>query len=93
MILTYDEFGGQYDHVSPPGTTGAVPGRPPVRPGNTDSGTRDQPSLKSKFVVDHVEHDTTAILTTIEKRWNLGRDENRNRRTWSLPRQYAAHGL
>ena len=23
------------------------------------------------FVVDHVEHDTTSILTTIEKRFNL----------------------
>jgi phospholipase C len=29
------------------------------------------PLLKSDFVVDHVEHDTTSILTTIEKRWNL----------------------
>ena len=72
VIVTYDEFGGQWDHVSPPGTVGGVPGaHDKWGPGTRIPALVLSPLLKSDFVVDHVEHDTTSILTTIEKRWTL----------------------
>lgn len=63
VIVTYDEFGGQFDHV-----------RPPTKPGISDQwgpGTRIpalvvSPLLKHDFAVDSTSHDTTSILTTIE---------------------------
>jgi phospholipase C len=66
IIVTYDEFGGQWDHVSPPGkgsdTRGAHDKWGP--------GTRIPAVLISKrfnhSAVDHDEHDTTSILSTIE---------------------------
>jgi phospholipase C len=73
VIVTYDEFGGQWDHVPPPGQ-GA----------NNDTGPHDvwgpgtripaltiSPHLKGDFVVDSAEHDTTSILATIEHRYGL----------------------
>jgi len=72
VIVTYDEFGGQWDHVAPPGTIGGVPGaHDKWGPGTRVPALVVSPLLKSDFVVDHVEHDTTSILTTIEKRWNV----------------------
>jgi acid phosphatase len=72
VIVTYDEFGGQWDHVPPPGQ------------GTTNSGPHDQfgpgtripaliiaPGLESTFSVDSKEHDTTSILATIEHRFGL----------------------
>jgi phospholipase C len=69
IIVTYDEFGGQWDHVSPSGT--------PPNPGPHDvfgPGTRIPalifaPSIRSG--VDHTQHDTTSILATIEHRFGL----------------------
>ena len=72
VIVTYDEFGGQADHVAPPGTVGGVPGpHDKFGPGSRLPALVLSPMLKSDFVVDSVEHDTSSILTTIEKRWNL----------------------
>jgi acid phosphatase len=72
VIVTYDEFGGQADHVAPPGTSGGIPGaHDKFGPGTRIPALVLSPSLKADFVVDHVEHDTTSIMTTIEKRWNL----------------------
>jgi phospholipase C len=70
VIVTYDEFGGSWDHVLPP---------PHQRQGSSTlthdvfgPGTR-VPSLliAKKFrhsTVDHVDHDTTSILKLIEER-------------------------
>jgi acid phosphatase len=71
VVVTYDEFGGQADHVAPPGQ------------GN-DSGPHDQwgpgtripaliiaPRIRGNFAVDHTLYDTTSILATIERRWDL----------------------
>ena len=72
VVVTYDEFGGQWDHVAPPGTKGGVPGPHDIwGPGTRIPALVVSPALKSDFVVDHVEHDTLGVLTTIERRWKL----------------------
>jgi len=72
VIVTYDEFGGQADHVSPPGTVGGIPGpHDKFGPGTRIPALVISPMLGADFAVDSVEHDTSSILTTIEKRWNL----------------------
>jgi phospholipase C len=70
VLVTYDEFGGTWDHVAPPGQ------------GNHDGpadaygpGTR-VPALViggplRKSAVDHTSYDTTSVLATIEHRWHL----------------------
>ena len=70
IVITYDEFGGAWDHVSPPHDPGS---------GTSDKwgpGTRIpamviSPQLHKKAVVDSTPHDTTSILATIEHRWGL----------------------
>ena len=91
VIVTYDEFGGQWDHVSPPGQ------------GN-DNGPHDQwgpgtrvpalvlgPHLKGPFVVDHTEYDTTAVLATIEQRYGLAPLSSRDAAMNSLSNVFDAH--
>jgi acid phosphatase len=70
VVVTYDEFGGQWDHVSPPGM------------GKT-RGAHDQfgPSTRIPAVligsplarsgVDHRVYDTTSIMATIEHAFGL----------------------
>ena len=64
VVVTYDEFGGQWDHVAPPrqGTDGVHDQYGP--------GTRVPALLISKSFqrsgVDHTSYDTTSILATIE---------------------------
>jgi acid phosphatase len=68
VVVTYDEFGGAWDHVPPP-----------KGPGVSDTwgpGTRVpamvlSPQLHQKAAVDHTSHDTTSILSTIEHRWGV----------------------
>ena len=83
VVVTYDEFGGAWDHVPPPG-----PGSPTAGPHDKwGPGTRVPalivaPELPGNFVVDHAEHDTTSILATIEHRFGVapltGRDATVN---------------
>jgi phospholipase C len=66
VVVTYDEFGGQWDHVSPPG-----PGSPTVGVYDQEGpGTRLPALLVSKSFnrsgVDHTVYDTSSILATIE---------------------------
>jgi phospholipase C len=67
IIVTYDEFGGQWDHASPPGT--------PDNPGPHDAygpGTRIPTLLISAGLTSGVlksQHDTSSILATIEHRF------------------------
>jgi acid phosphatase len=66
VVVTYDEFGGQWDHVPPPGTGSPTPGvHDQMGP-----GTRIPALLLSKSFkrsgVDHTSYDTTSILATIE---------------------------
>jgi phospholipase C len=64
IIITYDENGGRWDHVSAPDANGLW-----------GDGTRVptiviSPYAKQGFV-DHTQHDTLSILSTIEKRFDL----------------------
>jgi len=72
VILTYDEFGGFFDHVNPPKIDRFGPGSriPAIIIG---------PFAKKKFV-DHTQYETVSLLAFIEKRWGLAplaeRDKN-----------------
>jgi acid phosphatase len=72
IIITYDEHGGFWDHVAPPVGDKWGPGlRVPT--------IVISPFAKTGFV-DHTPYDTSSILATIEKRWNIppltSRDQN-----------------
>src|SRR3954451_17218574 len=71
VIVTYDEFGGQWDHVSPPGQGNENGPHDLFGPGTRIPALVIAPGLKSNFVVDSKEHDTTSILATIEHRFDL----------------------
>lgn len=71
VIVTYDEFGGQWDHVSPPGQGNSNGPHDLFGPGTRIPTLIFAPGLKSDFVVDSKEHDTTSILATIEHRYGL----------------------
>jgi len=71
VIVTYDEFGGQWDHVTPPGQ-GGTPGAHDIwGPGSRIPLLVISPFLRGDFVVDHTQYDTTSILATIERRFGL----------------------
>ncbi|MDR7360718.1 alkaline phosphatase family protein [Nocardioides marmoribigeumensis] len=63
VVVTYDEFGGQWDHVSPP--TGDAWG-----PGTRIPAMVIGRSL-TRSGVDHTRYDTTSILATIERSFGL----------------------
>jgi acid phosphatase len=63
VVVTYDEFGGWWDHAAPPKADRWGP------------GTRIPALIVSPYakhgVVDHTEYDTTSILRFITDRWKL----------------------
>ena len=63
VVITYDEFGGQWDHVAPP--KGDMFG-----PGTRIPAIIISPYAKKGFV-DHTQYDTTSILRFVTHRWNL----------------------
>ena len=71
VVVTYDEFGGQWDHVPPPGQGDNNGPARPVGPRNPRPALVVAPHLKGRFVVDHTQYDTTSILATIEQRYHL----------------------
>ena len=71
VIVTYDEFGGQWDHVTPPGQGGAPGAHDIWGPGSRIPLLVISPFLRGDFVVDHTQYDTTSILATIERRFGL----------------------
>jgi len=70
VVVTYDEFGGQWDHVPPP-AAGAPAGTTDV----WGPGTRIPALLVARSLtrsgVDHTVYDTTSILATIERSFGL----------------------
>jgi acid phosphatase len=71
VVVTYDEFGGQWDHVTPPGQGGAAGPHDLWGPGTRIPALIVSPELRGNFVVDHTQYDTTSILATIEHRYGL----------------------
>jgi acid phosphatase len=63
IVVTYDEFGGWWDHVAPPKADRFGP------------GTRVPALIISPYAkpgyVDHTQYDTTSILRLITNRWHL----------------------
>ena len=91
VIVTYDEFGGQWDHVPPPGQ-GGTPGPHDLwGPGTRVPALILGPHLKGPFVVDHTQYDTTSILRTIEQRYSLAPLGSRDAAVNSLANVFDAH--
>ena len=63
IVITYDDYGGGWDHVAPPVVDRWGPG--------TRVPTVVVSPLARRGHVDHTTYDTTSILKTIEMRWNL----------------------
>jgi phospholipase C len=89
VIVTYDEFGGTWDHVSPPGqgTTGV---HDQWGPGTRIPTLVISPFLRGDFVVDHASHDTTSVLATIERRFGLAPLTTRDAAVMDLSTVYDA---
>ena len=72
-MIVYDEHGGFYDHVSPPGA---------IRPDDNQQeytfdrlGVRVPAMLISPWVkaaVEHTQFDHTSVLKYLIEKWNLG---------------------
>jgi acid phosphatase len=71
VVVTYDEFGGQWDHVAPPGQGGTSGPHDVWGPGTRVPALILAPHLRGDFVVDNTQYDTTSILATIEHRYGL----------------------
>ena len=67
IIVTYDEFGGQWDHVTPPGQGGKAGPADAMGPSTRIPALVLHPGLRSRFGVDHTQYDTTSVLATIER--------------------------
>lgn len=70
VIVTYDENGGEYDHVTPPGQ-GALGVFDRWGPGTRVPSMIISPLLAYPSSVDHSQYDTTSILATLEERFGL----------------------
>jgi phospholipase C len=71
VVVTYDEFGGQWDHVPPPGQGGTPGPHDQWGPGTRIPTLIVAKGLKGRFVVDSTQYDTTSIDATIEDRYGL----------------------
>jgi acid phosphatase len=71
VVVTYDEFGGQWDHVRPPGQGGKRGPHDVFGPSTRIPALVISPFLRDSFVVDHTQHDTTSVVATIERRFDL----------------------
>jgi acid phosphatase len=72
IVVTYDEFGGQWDHVSPPVSD-------KFGPGTRIPALIISPALAKRFSVDHTQYDTTSIAATIERVYGLAPLATRDR--------------
>jgi phospholipase C len=76
IVITYDEHGGRWDHVSPPVIDRWGPGlRVPA--------IIISPFARKSFV-DHTQYDTASILKLIETRWSLAPLGDRDAATGDL---------
>ena len=91
VVVTYDEFGGQWDHVPPPGQGGTTGPHDQWGPGTRIPALVIAPHLEGRFVVDHTQYDTTSILATIEQRYSLAPLQARDAAVNSLASVFGAH--
>ncbi len=92
VVVTYDEFGGQWDHVPPPGQGTATPGPADLHgPGTRIPALVLSPGIRGRFVVDHASHDTTSIVSTIEHRYGLEPLTSRDAAVQDLSTVFSAH--
>jgi phospholipase C len=84
VVVTYDEFGGQWDHVAPPKVDAWGP------------GTRIPALVIGRSLahsgVDHTVYDTTSILATIERSFGLAPLSSRDAGVNDLAPAVAAGG-
>ncbi len=90
VVVTYDEFGGQWDHVAPPGSAdGSTPGAHDA----WGPGTRIPALVIGRRLhhsgVDHTSYDTTSILATIERSFGLAPLSTRDAAVHDLSRAVA----
>jgi len=90
VVVTYDEFGGQWDHVSPPGQGNNNGPHDQWGPGTRIPALVISPFLRGNFVVDNTEYDTTSILALIEERYGLAPLGSRDAAVNSLSDVFAA---
>src|SRR5215212_9886907 len=93
VIVTYDEFGGQWDHVPPPGQGGAPGPHDQWGPGTRIPALIVAPQLRGDFVVDHTGYDTTSVMATIEQRFGLDPVATRDAQVNSLANAFEQHGV
>ncbi len=91
IVVTYDEFGGQWDHVTPPGLGGKSGPHDVWGPGSRIPALIVSPHLRGDFVVDHTQYDTTSILATIERRYGLAALTSRDASVNDLSNVFLAH--
>jgi acid phosphatase len=85
VVVTYDEFGGQWDHVPPPGQSWRTAGpHDEMGPSTRIPALTIAPGLRRGLTVDHASHDTTSIMATIEHRFGLRPVAERDRRVQDL---------
>jgi acid phosphatase len=68
IVVTYDEFGGAWDHVPPPTGRGVSD---QWGPGTRIPAMVISDRLPRRAAVDHAQYDTTSILGMIEERFGL----------------------
>jgi acid phosphatase len=91
VIVTYDEFGGQWDHVPPPGMGTRGP-HDDMGPSTRIPALTLAPGLRHGFSVDHASHDTTSIMATIEHRFGLPPVSSRDADVQDLSTVFKHHG-
>jgi acid phosphatase len=93
VVVTYDEFGGQWDHVPPPGQGTTTPGPHDLHgPSTRIPALILAPGLPRDFVVDHTSHDTTSIMSTIEHRFGLKPVADRDKKVADLSSVFKQRG-
>ena len=90
VVVTYDEFGGQWVHVPPPGQGNNDGPHDQWGPGTRIPALVISPFLRGNFAVDHTQYDTTSILAMIEERYGLGPLSSRDAAVNSLSDVFAA---
>ena len=90
VVVTYDEFGGQWDHVPPPGQAGTPGPHDQWGPGTRIPALIISPFLRGNEVIDHTQYDTTSILSTIEERYGLAPLSSRDAAVNSLSNVFTA---